>query len=130
MLPTSPRARRRFPRPRARTIALGVFFGLACAFVLLPAAAWGVNMAGLILVVIALVAQSSSWGLLRTGYLWRLPQWSAFALAVAVMFALAVLIIATDIVTAPLALGAGALVAVALTLSAFFPRRGDGASPA
>ncbi len=115
---------------RVTTIALGVYFGLACAFVLLPAAAWGVNMAGLILVVIALSAQTSPWGLLHTGYAWRLPQWAGFAVATTVMFVLTVLIIATELVTAPVAIAAGAVVAGSVALSAFLPRRDRGASAA
>lgn len=115
---------------RVTTVVVGVHFGLACALVLVPVAAWLVTMAGLMYILVATVAQTSAWGLLHTGYAWRLPQWVGFAVATTVMFVLVVLIIATDIVTPPVAITAGAAVAASLILSAFLPRRAHGAPSA
>lgn len=115
---------------RVTTILLGIYLASACALVLVPIATWFVTVFGLLAIIIALSAQTTSWGLLNTGYEWRLPQWAAFGVAALVMFLLAVLIIATDIVTPVVAVGAGVLVAASLIVSAFIPGRSSGASPA
>lgn len=122
---------RNLPVPaRLVTAFLGLFFGLVCAVVLVPALAWLVMMLGLGVVLVGLSARAASWGLLRTGYEWRWGQWAGFGAAALLMFALAVLIIATDLVTPLVAAGAGALVAASLMLSAFVPGRDRVSSPA
>lgn len=115
---------------RLTTAFLGIFLGLMCAVVLVPAAAWLVLMLGLIVVLIAATARAASWGLLSTGHEWRLPQWAAFGIAAVVMFLLAVLIIVGGIVTPVLAVGAGVIVAVVLIVSVFVPGSRRGASAA
>lgn len=112
---------------RLVTAFLGIFFGLACAVVLVPALAWLVMMFGLGIALVGLSARTASWGLLRTGYEWRWAQWTGFGAAALLMFALIVLIIATDIVTPPVAAGAGVLVAASLILPAV--RSGGGRVP-
>ena len=127
----APVHRRSLPVPvRMTTILLGVYLALACAVVLVPTAAWFVTMFGMLAALVALSARTASWGLLRTGHDWRAPQWTAFGIAALVMFLLAVLIIATDLITPVVAFGAGALVAASLIVSAFLPGRSRGTSPA
>lgn len=122
---------RTLPVPaKLMTASLGLFFGLACAVVLVPALAWIVMMLGLGVVLVGLSARTAPGGLLRTGYEWRWAQWAGFGVAALLMFVLAVLIIATDLVTAPIAAGAGAVVAASLIVSAFIPGRGRVSPPA
>lgn len=115
---------------RLTTILLGVYLGTVCAVVFVPTAVWFLTTFGMLAVIIALSAHTTSWGLLRTGYDWRLPQWMAFGIAAVVMLALPVLIIAADIVTPAVAVGAGVLIAVCLIVAAFIPGRSRGTSPA
>lgn len=81
-------------------------------------------------VLVALAAQTSAWGILHTGYEWRRPQWIAGGVAALLMFLLAVLIIATDVITPAVAVGVGVLVAASIIVSAFLPGRSRGASEA
>jgi hypothetical protein len=115
---------------RLTTAFLGVFFGLVCAVVFVPALGWLVMMLGMMIVVIGLAVRNEPWGFLNVGYEWRLPQWIAFGFASLVMFLLALLIAATDVVTPGIAAGAGALVAASLIVSALLPGRSRGASAA
>lgn len=115
---------------RMTTILLGVYLGAACAVVFVPIATWFLTVFGMLAIIIALTAHTTSWGLLRTGYDWRIPQWIAFGIAALVMFLLAVLVIATDIVTPVVAVSAGAVVAASLIGSAFISGRSRGASAA
>lgn len=119
------------PAPvRITTILLGIYLGAVCAVVFVPTAVWFLTTFGMLAVIIALTAHTTSWGLLRTGYDWRLPQWTAFGTAALVMLILPVLIIATDIVTPAVAVSAGVLIAVCLIGSAFISGRSRGASAA
>ena len=115
---------------RLTTAFLGVFFGLVCAVVFVPALGWLVMMLGMMIVVIGLAVRNEPWGFANVGYEWRLPQWIAFGFASLVMFLLALLIAATDVVTPGIAAGAGALVAASLIVSALLPGRSRGASAA
>lgn len=122
---------RPLPAPaRMTTILLGLYLAAACALVLVPIATWFLTVFGMLAIIIVLSAQTTPWGLLSTGYQWRFPQWLAFGVSALVMFLLAVLIIATDIVTPVVAIAAGAVVAICLIGSAFIPGRSRGASPA
>lgn len=122
---------RNLPVPaRLMTVFIGLFFGLACAVVLVPALAWLVMMLGLMVALVGISARTKSWGLLRTGYEWQWVQWAGFGVAALLMFALVVLIIATDLVTPPMATAAGVLVAASLIVSAFLPGRARVSSPA
>lgn len=116
--------------PRVVTFLMGGYFGLVCAVLLIPAAVWALTVLGMIGVIIALSAQTSSWGLMRTGWEWAPPQWFAFAVASGVMFLLAALIIGTDLVTPVVAIFAGCLAAIALIASALLPGRSHGAPEA
>ncbi|SJN42367.1 hypothetical protein FM104_11915 [Microbacterium esteraromaticum] len=119
------------PRPgQITTIVLGAYLGLASAVALWPTAAWIVTMIGMLAVIVALAAQTSAWGILHTGYEWRRPQWIAGGVAALLMFLLAALIIATDLITPAVAIGVGVLVAASLIVSAFLPGRSRGASEA
>ncbi|UYO96440.1 hypothetical protein OED01_12630 [Microbacterium sp. M28] len=115
---------------RLTTAFLGVFFGLVCAVVFVPAIGWLVILLGMIIVVIALAVRHEPWGFANVGYEWRFPQWIAFGIASTIMFLLSVLIVATDAITPGIAAGAGALVAASLILSAFLPGPRRGASAA
>jgi len=115
---------------RVTTILIGVYLAAVCATALSLTVASLVMVLGMVAVIVAVSAQAAPWGLLRTGYEWRVPQWTAFGIAALVMFLLAVLIIATDIVTPVVAVGAGALVAVCLSGAAFIPGRSRGTSAA
>jgi hypothetical protein len=115
---------------RLTTAFLGVFFGLTCAVVFVPALGWLVMLFGMVIVLIAMSVRSLPWGFLNVGYEWRLPQWIAFGIASTIMFALALLIAATHVVTPGIAAGAGALVAASLIVSALLPGRSRGASAA
>lgn len=127
----APQRPQHLPAPvRVTTILLGVYLALACAVVLVPVGSWLVTVVGMIAVIVAASAQRASWGLLGTGYEWRLPQWTAFGVSALVMFLLPVLIIATDFVTPIVTVGAGVLVAASLIGSAFIPGRSRGASQA
>jgi hypothetical protein len=133
--PAPPHEARSRPGPlpgaaKVTTVLLGVFFGLECSVVLVPAAASVVTIVGLLGVIVALAARSAPWGLLHTGFEWRLPQWVGFGVAAAVMFALALLSVATALVTPVVAVSAGAVVAVSVIVSAFIPRRAHGAPAA
>ena len=123
---TGDRSRRLSLPVRLTTAFLGVFFGLACAVVFVPGLGWLVMTLGMVIVLIAMSARNLPWGFLNVGYEWRLPQWVAFGIASAVMFTLALLLAATDVVTPGIAAGAGALVAASLIVSAFLSglRRG------
>lgn len=115
---------------RLTTTFLGVFFGLVCSVVFVPALGWLVMMFGVIIVVIGLAVRNEPWGLLNVGYEWRVLQWIAFGIAASTMLLLSVLIVATDAVTPGRAVVAGSLVAASLILSALVPGRSRGASPA
>lgn len=124
-------SRQLLPLPaRVTTILLGIYLASACALVLVPIATWSLMVFGMLAIITSLSAQTASWGLLRTGHEWRRPQWVGFGVAALVMFLIAVLIIATHIVTPVVAVGAGALVAASVIGSAFIPGRGRGASEA
>lgn len=115
---------------RLTTAFLGVFFGLICALLFVPALAWTVTMLGLIIVLIGLAARGEPWSFLNTGYEWRLAQWTAFGIAASVMFLLAVLLLATDAVTPASAAVAGGIVIACLVVSAVLPGSSRGASAA
>lgn len=116
--------------PRTVTVVMAVYFGAVCATLFVPTVVWAVTSIGMIGVILALSAQTSEYGLMRTGWEWAAPQWIAFAVAVAVMFLLAALIIAANLVTPVIAILAGCLVTVALAASALLPGRGHGAPQA
>lgn len=102
---------------------LGSYLGLSAATVVLPMVSPFVLMLGMIGVIVLIVVQTSSWGVLRTGYEWRLPQWVGFGIAATVLFMLAVLILATDTVNPAIATCAGVVVAASIIVSAFVPRQ-------
>lgn len=110
--------------PRAVTLLLALYFGAVCATLFMPVATWVVMMIGMLGLIVVLSAQTASWGIMRTGWEWAAPQWIAFAVAATVMFLLAVLLIATDLVTPAVAVVAGIIVAAALAASALRPGRG------
>ena len=116
--------------PRIVTLLMGVYLGVVCATLFAPTVVWAVTSIGMIGVIVALSAQTASWGLMRTGWEWAAPQWIAFAVVVAVMFLLAALIIAADLLTPVIAILAGCLVTVVLAASALLPGRGHGAPQA
>lgn len=118
------------PGPRTVTIVMGVYFGIVCMTLLVPSAIWAVTAIGMMAVIIALSAQTASWGLMRTGWEWAVPQWLTFAMAVAVMFLLALLVIVGDVVTPLIAVLAGGVVAAAMVASALLPGRSHVASEA
>lgn len=121
--------RARLARPaRITTVVIGFYFGLLSGSVLTPTVAWMSMMLGLMAAIVALGAQVSAWGLLRTGYEWRRRHWVGFGVATMVMFALAVLIVATEVVTPALAIIAGLTVAASVIVPAFEGRGSDGAS--
>lgn len=115
---------------RITTVVLGCYLGAATAVVMLPAAAWAITIVGMMAAIVALMAQTAQWGLLNTGFQWRRLQWASFFLAALAMFMLAVLIIATDLITPAIAVSAGVLIAVCLSVSALLPGRSRGASAA
>lgn len=115
---------------RTVTILIGAFFGATCLATLHALAPWLVTMAGMLAVVVALSAQTASWGLLRTGFEWRAPQWLGFGIAAFILFALAATIVATGAVTPLLAVVAGALAAASVIASVFVPGSDYGASEA
>lgn len=128
--PAGDRSKRLSLPVRLTTSFLGVFFGLTCAVVFVPDLGWLVMMLGMVIVLIAMSVRNLPWGFLNVGYEWRVPQWIAFGFASLVMFLLALLIAATDVVTPGIAAGAGALVAASLIVSALLPGRSRGASAA
>jgi hypothetical protein len=112
------------------TILIGVFLGALCAVALAPIASSVVMLVGLLVTIVALTAQRSSWGLLRTGYEWRAAQWAGFGVAATLMFAVAVLLMTTDLVTPLFAVCSGVVITTCATISAFVRGRGHGASSA
>lgn len=125
--------RRPHPLPRVTrvvTILIGLFFAAMCLANLLPLAPFIVTMVGLLAVVVALSAQTASWGLLRTGFEWRRVQWIGFGVAALALFALAALTVATGAVSPLWAVVAAALAAASVIVSAFVPGSDYGASEA
>jgi len=123
-------AERRVMQPLSRpvrvtTTLIGGFLGASAATALLPSAAL-VSMVFGIFVVVSIAAVPAPWGLARAGYEWRLPQWAGFGIAALTLFALALLITATDIVSRGVAVWAGVVVAVSIMMSTFVPRRRRG----
>ncbi len=116
--------------PRIITLLMGLYFGTVSATLFMPTVVWVVTSIGMIGVIIVISAQTSEWGLMRSGWEWAVPQWIAFAVAATVMFLLAALIIGTDLITPVVAVVAGCLVAVVLAASALLPGRGHGAPEA
>lgn len=112
---------------RVTTVVIGIYLGLLSGLVLTPTVIWLTMMLGMMAAIVALGAQASSWGLLRTGYEWRRRHWVGFGLATTVMFALSVLIVATEVVTPAVTVIAGVVVAASVIVPAFISRRADGA---
>ncbi|MDT0156277.1 hypothetical protein Q9R19_01425 [Microbacterium sp. ARD32] len=110
---------------RVTTVMIGAGFGGACATVFLPTAGWLVVSALMLFTIMAL-AGSSSWSLRSTGWCWGGAQWTAFGASSAILFALAVLLIATDAVSPVVPVAMGAVIAASLVGVAFLPGRGEG----
>jgi hypothetical protein len=77
-------------------------------------------------VLVFLVGWSAPWGLARVGSEWGPRLWLAFGATLALIFALVVLGTVPSWLTVPMALGAGVLIALPLTVTAFPPARHGG----
>lgn len=111
------------PAARFTTILVGVYLGLTAAAAPFPKAASALLMIGMLGAMVLLTARTSPWGLLHTGYEWRLPQWAGFGVAAIALFALAATITTTGLVTTTIATCTGAVVTASIVVSAFVAGR-------
>lgn len=108
---------------------LGVLGGTGLLSALDDSPPWGsaafavVTILSPLVLVGYLVGWSASWGLARVGSEWGPWHWLAFGAALALNFTLALLGTVTSSLTVPVPLGAGVLIALPVTVTAFLPAR-------
>lgn len=96
------------------TTLLGVVIGLLVALTPWPLLSSIVQLVAILGVVFLLAARSSPWGFISVGNEWGRPQWTAFGIVAAVLFAFTVALAYLGAVTWPISLGLGVLIASAL----------------
>lgn len=102
------------------TVGIGLAFGAVVAVSTQP---WYplMQVPVFLVVVIVIASFQAPWGLPRTGLAWGPIHWAAFA-AVSMMVQTLVLLIArTDVVTAPLTIALGAIIAAVMAIAALWP---------
>jgi hypothetical protein len=124
---TTPDSERWANRPLSRaarwmTAAIGLLMGTIAATSTQPWFPFA-SVASLILLVIALLAGKTPWGLPRTGFEWGPAHWGAFGITTSALFALAVLLSRTAVVTTPLVVVVGLVVSLVMVLASVLPIR-------